>query len=46
MGNLCTKISEDEKPIKRYYFVYDLQNNKYEYTSIRWDDKIYIKEYT
>ena len=28
------------------YFVYDLQNNEYEYIKIRWNNKIFIKEFT
>ena len=46
MGNLCTKVIEQEKPMEKYYFIYDLQSNKYEYTKIRFNDKIFIKEYT
>ena len=46
MGNLCVKIDISEKPEDIYYYVYDLQNNEYKYDKIRWNDKIFIKEFT
>ena len=46
MGNLCVKMDISEKPEDIQYFVYDLQNNEYEYNKIRWNEKIFIKEFT
>ena len=46
MGSLCSKPTSDEKPVEIYYYIYDLQNDKYEYTKISWSEKISVKEYT